>query len=83
MIKRDLTPRFHSQNEDHDTPEEEVGSPDLAIPSDVPWLSHAFPFTFNIGPTAEGVRGSLIGLLPSATEAQRKADCYFEHAAWM
>lgn len=53
------------------------------MPSDVPWVSYAFPFTPSVGKTAEDVRGSIIGLLPRASVAKNICNIYYRHAAWM
>ncbi|KAF8998585.1 fungal-specific transcription factor domain-containing protein [Cyathus striatus] len=64
--------------------EEEDNSPthEPSMPTDAPWLSHAFPFN-PAAKTAENVRGSIISLLPIAAEARKVCDIYYRHAAWM
>ncbi|TDL23723.1 hypothetical protein BD410DRAFT_786992 [Rickenella mellea] len=71
------------QNEEGETHEDDVETPDIALPGDVPWFAHAFPFSTPISTAVVQVRGQLINLLPNAAEAQRTADCYYSHAAWM
>lgn len=76
---------FTYQNEVTSDDEEKVLSPpeQSPMPIDVPWLSYAFPFTSAVNKTAEGVRGSIISLLPPATRARKICDIYYRHGAWM
>ena len=52
-------------------------------PSDIAWLSHAFPFAAPAGVTAEHVRQTLMSKLPGMQEARALCDIYYRHAAWM
>ena len=52
-------------------------------PSDIPWLSHAFPFSAPVGVTAENVRQMVMSKLPPVEVARMLQDIYFRHAAWM
>ncbi|TFK39379.1 fungal-specific transcription factor domain-containing protein [Crucibulum laeve] len=72
------------QNEEG-SDEEDDSSPvhEPPMPLDVPWLSFAFPFTSAVSKTAEGVRGSIISLLPGVSTAKKICDIYYRHAAWM
>ncbi|KAH8116339.1 hypothetical protein DFH11DRAFT_1506188 [Phellopilus nigrolimitatus] len=66
---------------DHSDDEEKDG---LTLPADVPWLSHAFPFTPSLNQAAaEDLRSILIAALPDAPTARLLADHYFTNAAWM
>ncbi|KAF9258724.1 hypothetical protein L218DRAFT_1063037 [Marasmius fiardii PR-910] len=67
------------QNEGSD--EEEARSPTLEpiMPTDIPWLSFSFPFASS----TEGLRGTIISLLPKAPIARHLSNMYFRHAAWM
>jgi len=53
------------------------------MPADVLWLNYAFPFTSTLSKTADGVRGSIIGLLPGSSHARKFCEIYYRHAAWM
>ncbi|KAK7056210.1 hypothetical protein VNI00_002762 [Paramarasmius palmivorus] len=70
------------QNEE--SSDDEVKSPtfEAVMPSDIPWLAYSFPFASG-NKTAEGVRGSLLGLLPKVSVAQNLCTIYYRHAAWM
>ncbi|KAH7873029.1 fungal-specific transcription factor domain-containing protein [Lentinula edodes] len=70
------------RNEQGSDEEEKSPGSDLSIPSDVPWLSYAFPLT----PTSlnkDAVRNNIITLLPDPSSAQRLCELYYRHAAWM
>lgn len=70
------------QNEE---PRDEEGTsrPELGLPNDLPWLSHAFPFTSSVKASSQNVRETLMGCLPDPLEARRLADIYYNNAAWM
>ncbi|KAJ3827826.1 fungal-specific transcription factor domain-containing protein [Lentinula raphanica] len=74
------------RNEQGSDEEEKSPGSDLSIPSsipsDVPWLSFAFPFT-PIPSNKDAVRNSIINLLPDPSSAQRLCELYYRHAAWM
>jgi hypothetical protein len=53
------------------------------MPSDVPWLAHAFPFASSVNETAENVRASIVSILPSVEVARSLYGTYYRHAAWM
>lgn len=53
------------------------------MPLDVAWLNHTFPFAPPVSNTGQGVRDSIIDLLPSNVLARKLCDIYFRHAAWM
>ncbi|EEB94951.1 hypothetical protein MPER_06158, partial [Moniliophthora perniciosa FA553] len=50
---------------------------------DVPWLAYAFPFTSSANKSAEGLRGSILSLLPKLSAARNLCNIYYRHAAWM
>jgi len=52
-------------------------------PSDIPWLSHAFPLSAPVGVTAEGVRQTIMDKLPRMQIAKSLCETYYRHAAWM
>ncbi|KAG5715994.1 hypothetical protein E4T56_gene2317 [Termitomyces sp. T112] len=52
-------------------------------PTDLPWLSFAFPFSPSTIKTATTLRGSIVSFLPRPNIARRVCDTYFRHAAWM
>ncbi|KAJ3994298.1 fungal-specific transcription factor domain-containing protein [Lentinula boryana] len=70
------------RNEQGSDEEEKSPGSDLSIPSDVPWLSYAFPFT-PASLTKDAVRNNIIALLPDPSLAQRLCELYYRHAAWM
>jgi len=66
--------------------EDSTPSPTLAdptSPSDIPWLSHAFPFSATVGDTAENVRQMVMSKLPPVEVARMLCGIYFRHAAWL
>ncbi|KAL0060890.1 hypothetical protein AAF712_012354 [Marasmius tenuissimus] len=71
------------QNEASD--EDEAKSPTFepVIPTDVPWLSYAFPFASSVNTSSESLRGSIFGQLPKPAMAKHLSDIYYRHAAWM
>ncbi|KAJ6624985.1 hypothetical protein B0H10DRAFT_1783893 [Mycena sp. CBHHK59/15] len=71
------------QNEAVSGDEDEPPDTEPAMPTDVPWIAYAFPFTANISKTGRDVRANLINLLPRTSVAQRFCDIYYRHAAWM
>ncbi|KAF7356822.1 putative transcriptional regulatory protein C1F7.11c [Mycena venus] len=71
------------QNETGSGDEDEPPDAEPAMPTDVPWIAYAFPFSANISKTGRDVRQSLLNLLPRTSVAQRFCDIYYRHAAWM
>ncbi|KAJ7623430.1 hypothetical protein FB45DRAFT_925655 [Roridomyces roridus] len=71
------------QNEASSGDEKETMDPEPAMPTDVPWIAYAFPFTANISKTGRDVKLNLLNLLPRTAVAQRFCDIYYRHAAWM
>ncbi|GBE86510.1 hypothetical protein SCP_0903890 [Sparassis crispa] len=69
------------QNEEGD--EHSGESPQISLPTDIPWLSHTFPFSPSVNQSLEIVRASILDLLPEASEAHRLAEIYYRHAGWM
>ncbi|KAF7370821.1 putative transcriptional regulatory protein C1F7.11c [Mycena sanguinolenta] len=71
------------QNERGSGDENEPPDVEPAMPTDIPWIAYAFPFSANISKTGKDVRQNLINLLPRTSVAQRFCDIYYRHAAWM
>ncbi|KAJ7453953.1 fungal-specific transcription factor domain-containing protein [Mycena galericulata] len=71
------------QNETASGEEDEPPDAEPAMPTDVPWIAYAFPFTANISKTGRDVRANLLNLLPRTAVAQRFCEIYYRHAAWM
>ncbi|KAJ6591842.1 fungal-specific transcription factor domain-containing protein [Mycena vulgaris] len=71
------------QNETASGDENDAPDAEPAMPTDIPWIAYAFPFTANISKTGRDVRTNLINLLPRVAVAQRFCDIYYRHAAWM
>ncbi|KAH9946504.1 hypothetical protein B0H21DRAFT_743137 [Amylocystis lapponica] len=63
--------------------DDDAESTQYALPADIPWLGHSFPFSSGAGETLSDVRVSLLGLLPELYEARRLSAIYYRHAAWM
>lgn len=55
----------------------------MQLPTDIPWLSHTFPFYTAVNETAGGIRDAVLAALPDHAKARRLATVYFKHAAWM
>ncbi|KIK61560.1 hypothetical protein GYMLUDRAFT_96415 [Collybiopsis luxurians FD-317 M1] len=72
----------NSWNEQGSDEEEKSPVSDPSMPTDVPWLSYAFPFT-PASLNKDAVRNNIISLLPDSSSAQRLSDIYYRHAAWM
>ncbi|KAJ7180459.1 hypothetical protein C8R46DRAFT_1069510 [Mycena filopes] len=73
----------NSLNEADPGDEDEPPDGEPAMPTDIPWIAYAFPFTANISKTGRDVRANLINLLPRTSMAQRFCEIYYRHAAWM
>ncbi|KAF5355307.1 hypothetical protein D9758_005988 [Tetrapyrgos nigripes] len=71
------------RNEEGSDEEKPVLNIHPSMPSDLPWLAHAFPFSASVQRSAEDVRVAINGSLPSVTVARRLCDVYYRHAAWM
>ncbi|KAJ7035697.1 fungal-specific transcription factor domain-containing protein [Mycena alexandri] len=71
------------QNETAPDDEDEPPDTEPAMPTDVPWIAYAFPFTANVSKTGRDVRATLLNLLPRTSMAQRFCEIYYRHAAWM
>ncbi|KAI0741469.1 hypothetical protein C8Q80DRAFT_1109932 [Daedaleopsis nitida] len=63
--------------------DEEEESPQLQLPTDIPWLSHTFPFYTAVNEAAAGIRNSVLSSLPDHAKARQLVDIYYKHAAWM
>ncbi|KAF9078127.1 fungal-specific transcription factor domain-containing protein [Rhodocollybia butyracea] len=70
------------RNEQGSDEEEKSPASDPSMPSDVPWISYAFPFT-PASLNKDAVRNNIIGLLPDVSLARRLCELYYQHAAWM
>ncbi|KAI0047246.1 hypothetical protein FA95DRAFT_1559311 [Auriscalpium vulgare] len=68
-----------SDEEDQDV----LSSPDVPQPTNVPWLSHAYPFATVDPRSVAEVKSHLYSFLPDSATAQSLADVYYRHAAWM
>lgn len=55
----------------------------MKLPTDIPWLSHTFPFYTAVHETADGIRNLVLNALPDHDKARRLVTIYFKHAAWM
>ncbi|KAJ7132086.1 fungal-specific transcription factor domain-containing protein [Mycena epipterygia] len=71
------------QNETGSGDEEESPDGESAMPTDIPWIAYAFPFTANISKTGREVRTNLVNLLPRTSVAERMCQIYYRQAAWM
>jgi hypothetical protein len=71
-----------AKNEQGSDEEEKSPASDPSMPSDVPWISYAFPFT-PASLNKDAVRNNIIGLLPDVSLARRLCELYYQHAAWM
>ncbi|KAI0793976.1 hypothetical protein C8Q74DRAFT_1194559 [Fomes fomentarius] len=63
--------------------DDEEDSPQMQLPTDIPWLSHTFPFYTAVSETAEGIRNSVLNSLPDHAKARELVEIYYKHAAWM
>ncbi|KAI0080188.1 hypothetical protein K474DRAFT_1590474 [Panus rudis PR-1116 ss-1] len=63
--------------------DDEEGDLHLHMPTDLPWLNHAFPLATAVGESAMAVRASLLKSLPDMRKARHMAEIYYRHAAWM
>ncbi|EIW58718.1 uncharacterized protein TRAVEDRAFT_149071 [Trametes versicolor FP-101664 SS1] len=63
--------------------DDEADSPQMKLPTDIPWLSHTFPFYTAVHETADGIRNLVLNALPDHDKARRLVTIYFKHAAWM
>ncbi|KAI0343138.1 hypothetical protein BDW22DRAFT_1329008 [Trametopsis cervina] len=68
------------QNEEGAGEEEE--NDEIALPSDIPWLAHGFPFT-SANDTRLQVRHVLLNQLPDPGKARHLIEIYFRHCGWM
>ncbi|KAG6888567.1 hypothetical protein C0995_007356 [Termitomyces sp. Mi166 len=73
----------NSWNEEGYEESEDGSGHDSPQPTDIPWLSFAFPFSPSAIKTAETLRGSIVTFLPRPNVARKISDIYFRHAAWM
>ena len=55
----------------------------MQLPTDIPWLSHTFPFYTAVNETAAGIRSSVLASLPDHAKARELVNLYYKHAAWM
>ncbi|EMD39039.1 hypothetical protein CERSUDRAFT_133798 [Gelatoporia subvermispora B] len=72
-----------TQRQNEDGGDDDVESPQVTFPAELPWLNHTFPFASTVDETAVGVRQQIIQLLPDAAKARQLAEIYYKHAAWM
>ncbi|TFK91717.1 hypothetical protein K466DRAFT_541117 [Polyporus arcularius HHB13444] len=63
--------------------DDEEDSPQIQLPTDIPWLSHTFPFSTAVTETAAGIRNSVLASLPDHAKARELVNLYYKHAAWM
>ncbi|KAI0716023.1 hypothetical protein C8T65DRAFT_642581 [Cerioporus squamosus] len=63
--------------------DDEEDGPQIQLPTDIPWLSHTFPFSTAINETAAGIRSSVLASLPDHAKARELVNLYYKHAAWM
>ncbi|KAL5492320.1 hypothetical protein ACEPAI_3767 [Sanghuangporus weigelae] len=70
-------------NEESDDSEGEEPH-EIALPADMAWLSHAFPFSPSLSQAAaDDLRSTLLAALPDAPTARELTDIYFANGAWM
>ncbi|TBU30737.1 hypothetical protein BD311DRAFT_754294 [Dichomitus squalens] len=62
--------------------DEEI-NPQLQLPTEIPWLSHTFPFSTAVTETAAGIRETVLASLPDHAKARELVTIYYKHAAWM
>ena len=55
----------------------------MQLPTEIPWLSHTFPFYSAVSETAAGVRETVLASLPDHAKARELVTIYYKHAAWM
>ena len=55
----------------------------MQLPTEIPWLSHTFPFYNAVSETAAGVRETVLASLPDHAKARELVTIYYKHAAWM
>ncbi|KAJ7579668.1 hypothetical protein C8J56DRAFT_795968 [Mycena floridula] len=53
-----------------------------SMPTDLPWLSHAFPFTPSIDKSSDEIRASVMQALPDRSTAMRLSQLYYQNASW-
>ncbi|KAL0580573.1 hypothetical protein V5O48_001398, partial [Marasmius crinis-equi] len=68
------------QNEGSDEDEQKSPTLDPIMPTDIPWLSYAFPFASSANTSSESLRPSIMSLLPKANHARHLSDIYYRHA---
>ncbi|KAI0091797.1 hypothetical protein BDY19DRAFT_885596 [Irpex rosettiformis] len=61
---------------------DEAENDQIALPSDIPWLGHGFPFT-TASETRLQVRSFLLSQLPEPAKARHLVDIYYRHCGWM
>ncbi|KAL0567456.1 hypothetical protein V5O48_014535, partial [Marasmius crinis-equi] len=71
------------QNKGSDEDEQKSPTLDPIMPTDIPWLSYAFPFASSANTSLESLRPSIMSLLPKANHARHLSNIYYRHAAWM
>ena len=55
----------------------------MQLPTEIPWLSHSFPFYAAVSETAAGMRAAILAGLPDPARARELVELYYRHAAWM
>lgn len=63
--------------------DEEEESPQMQLPTDIPWLSHTFPFYTALNESATQIRSAVLASLPDHAKARELVTIYYKHAAFM
>ncbi|CDO73241.1 hypothetical protein BN946_scf185008.g3 [Trametes cinnabarina] len=63
--------------------DDEQDSPQIQLPTDIPWLSHKFPLYTSVDEREDDIRNALFAALPDHARARSLSALYFKHAAWM
>ncbi|KAF9443665.1 hypothetical protein P691DRAFT_737567 [Macrolepiota fuliginosa MF-IS2] len=72
------------QNEEaSDDEDDSQSAQEAVIPTDLSWLTSAFPLNTIGVKTAIDVRSTIMGYLPNASSARKLCELYYRHAAWM
>nr|VWO94620.1 N/A [Ganoderma boninense] len=63
--------------------DDEEHSPQMQLPTEIPWLSHTFPFYTAPNEIVTGIRETVLASLPDQIKARELVTIYYRHAAWM
>ena len=63
--------------------DDETENAEIALPTDIPWLSHIFPFAPTPSETRLDVRHFLLSSLPEVGQARHLVQIYYRHSGWM